>query len=71
MLLYFKIHHVQEGMRKRQHFIKFLLIVLVGLHHVCVCVCARSGIASVAPINFWMGEVEVSLSSPTCAVPFP
>jgi len=37
MLLYHKIHHVQEGMRR--HFVNFLLIVLVGQHRVCVCVC--------------------------------
>jgi hypothetical protein len=38
MLLYHKIHHVQEGMR-RQHFANFLIIVLVGQHCLCRCVC--------------------------------
>jgi len=40
-------------MRRRQHFVNFLLIVLVGQHRVCVCVCG--GIASVAPIKFLDG----------------
>jgi len=40
---------------RRQHFVNFLLIVLVGQRHVCVCVCVCGGIASVAPMNSWMG----------------
>jgi hypothetical protein len=38
MLFYHKIRHVQEVMR-RQHFVNFLLIALVGQHRVRVCVC--------------------------------
>ena len=37
----------------------------------CVCVCVCGGRASVAPINFWVGEVEVFLSLPPSVVPFP
>ena len=73
MLLYHKIRHVQEGMR-RQHFANFLIIVLVGQHCLCMCVCVCvcvCGIALVTMINFWLGEVEVFLSSPPCPVPFP
>jgi len=33
-------------------------------------VCVFGGIASVAPINFWVGEVEVFLSLPPSVVPF-